>query len=324
MTAVHALVLGLTLLTLIFVALKKNITRASFMSSKSLKGKTALVTGGTSGIGLEIAKDFAKRGARVIVASHRRSEGLTAITQIATVDNTEVVFKQLDLSSLRSVREFAKEILQSESHLHILVNNAGVCVEDNFISKDGMNYVMQVNYYGHFLLTLLLLPLLKRSGRDKEPAKIINMSSMAHRLSLSDVNAYNNSNHWWSSYCNSKLCLVLFARQLHNYFSAYNFHVVVNCADPGIVNTAIFKSRGDSLAKIVIFLILLFSRSPQMGAQPVVRLAVDGFVSGEYWVSSGRVLASRRARDEKNIQRLWLQSLRLVRLSHSELQEIFA
>ncbi|XP_047516046.1 retinol dehydrogenase 13-like [Pieris napi] len=294
-------------------------------SNRRLEGKTALVTGGTSGLGLVIAKDFAKRGAKVIVACPFEEEGTNARKEIIEESGNEnVIFKHLDLSSLTSVREFAMEIKKTENRLDILVNNAGVGIPGDFLTKDGLNFIMQVNYYGHFLLTLLLLPLLKKTGTKSDPARIVNMSSLSHRYASSDVDNYNRAGYWCTirTYSNSKLCLVFFSKELTRRLSGTN--VVVNCSDPGYAATRIYKSTSKFLGFLAFSLVLLFANTAFQGAQTAIYLGVDESVkgSGEYYKNCKKIAAASKANNVSSIKKLWEQSTKLVKLSDEELREL--
>ncbi|CAG4936516.1 unnamed protein product [Colias eurytheme] len=315
------------LLVLISFSIYQKINNAVCKSKKRLDGKTVIVTGGTAGLGLVIAEDFASRGARVIVACPFEEEGINSRKEIIEKSgNQNVVYKYLDLSSLKSVREFAQDILNTETRLDILVNNAGVGVPGDFMTKDGMNFILQVNYYGHFLLTLLLLPLLRRTGTKDDPARIINMSSLAHRFASSDVENYNRTGHGLKLriYANSKLSLVLFARELARRLAGQN--VVINCADPGFAATRIYKSANELFGLIAYSLIRIFAKTAYEGAQTAIYLGVDdaGTVSGEYFANCKRIKADSKAYNENSVKKLWDQSMKLVQLNDDDLRDLIA
>ncbi|CAG4983905.1 unnamed protein product [Colias eurytheme] len=319
------LILISVLLALISLSVYQKINNALCKSKKRLDGKTVLVTGGTSGLGLIIAQDFATRGARVIVACPFEEEGINGRKEIIEKSgNQNVVYKYVDFSSLNTVREFAKDILNTETRLDILVNNAGVGIPGDFMTKDGMNFILQVNYYAHFLLTLLLLPLLRRTGTANDPARIINMSSITHRIASSNVDNYNKAGYWMKLriYANSKLCLILFARELARRLAGK--HVVVNCADPGFAATRIYRSGHELLGLIAIGLILLFAKTPFEGAQTAIYLGVDdaGTVNGEYFANCNQIKANSMAYNEKSVKKLWDQSMKLVQLNDNDLDDL--
>ena len=128
-----------------------------------MDGKTVIVTGANTGIGKETALDLAKRGARVIMACRDLKKGETALNDIVEKTGSKnVVLKQLDLASLKSIREFAEDINKNEPRLHVLVNNAGILGSSKrTMTGDGFEMTMGVNHLGHFLLTDLLLDLLR-------------------------------------------------------------------------------------------------------------------------------------------------------------------
>ncbi|XP_031716847.1 retinol dehydrogenase 11-like isoform X1 [Anarrhichthys ocellatus] len=147
-------------------------------SKASLEGKTVLITGGNTGIGKETAVDLAKRGARVILACRDMDRGNKAAEEVKKRSgNDNVIVKKLDLASLQSVRQLAKDVLASEGRLDVLINNAGVMSCPKWQTEDGFEMQFGVNHLGHFLLTNCLLDLLKKSASSR----IITVSSLAHQ-----------------------------------------------------------------------------------------------------------------------------------------------
>lgn len=310
------------MVVMILIRLYQKSTNGFCKSTKSLIGRTTLVTGGTTGMGLAIAMDFAHRGAKVIIACPYEDEGNYARALIVEkTRNEKVIFKLLDLSSLDSVRNFAADILRTENRLDILINNAGVGVPQDYITADGMSFIMQVNYFGHFLLTLLLLPLLRKSGRPNEPSRIVNTASILHRFGIMDFKHLNRTDHYymWQIYAKSKLCLVLFARELTKRLKGDN--VVINCVDPGAVGTRIFDSAGKLLGQILTFIFGSMFKSPWEGAQTALHVALDkraGEVSGEFFKNCQQTRAVSWAYSNKLAKRLWEKSVRLVKLDGEE------
>ncbi|XP_068231300.1 retinol dehydrogenase 11-like isoform X2 [Palaemon carinicauda] len=186
-------------------------------SKKSLDGKTAIVTGSSAGIGKETARDLARRGARVIVACRNVQRAQKVADDIfGTTGNGQVFVKQLDTSDLTSVRTFAKQIIDTEKELHILVNNAGIAAPSvKTLTSDGLEMTMATNHFGHFLLTNMLLDLLRKSA----PSRVINVSSQGHKccknLVVDDLNyekrPYPNI---LASYGQTKLANILFTVEL--------------------------------------------------------------------------------------------------------------
>ncbi|XP_022816758.1 retinol dehydrogenase 11-like [Spodoptera litura] len=320
-------VLLVVLSTFIIFALYQKTKNAICMSRKRLVGKTVIVTGGTAGMGLHIATDLARRGARVIVACPFEDEGTNARKHIVKVTgNDDVVYKHLDLGSLQSVRQFAADILKTEDRLDVLLNNAGVGIPGDFLTADGMNFIMQVNYYGTFLLTLLLIPLLKKTGKPGEASRIILTASVLHRIAKMEMENLNRTNYWNKirMYGNSKLCLVLFGKELAKRLKGSN--IVVNNIDPGLAGTRIYKSANTVLGNITILFLNLFFKTPWEGAQTTLHVTLDeeaGKVSGEYFINCKIGRPSKQACCDKTAKVLWEESVRLVKLTEDELQHCF-
>ncbi|CAN7944400.1 unnamed protein product [Ixodes hexagonus] len=135
-----------------------HISKGFCKSAQMLNGKTVIVTGANTGIGKETAKELARRKARVILACRNLDKAKEAAQEILEETQQPVIVKQLDLASLKSVREFAEDILRTESRLDVLINNAGISTYDEkaVLTEDGFEVCFQSNYIGHVLLTLLL------------------------------------------------------------------------------------------------------------------------------------------------------------------------
>ena len=309
-------------MSVLIVGLYQKNTNIICKSKMRLDGKTAIVTGGTSGMGLRIAMDFADRGARVIIACPFIDEGMNGKRIIIQKTcNEAVIFKLLDLSCNSSIRRFASDVLKTEARLDILINNAGVGTVGEFLTKDGLNFAMQVNYFGHFLLTLLLLPLLHKTGTDLEASRIVNTSSVLHHIGSVNFEKMNSLNSWYpiQLYANSKLCLILFTRELARRLKGSN--IVVNCVDPGAVGTSIFNCTGKYNGAILAFLFAVLFKTPWEGAQTAIHVSLDkkvGCISGELFKNCKLARAKQMAYDEGLAQRLWDESVKMVALSDDE------
>jgi len=187
--------------------------------SIDLTGKRHLVTGGNSGIGLATAAQLAKQGAEVVIACRRPEEGEKARKRIESRGTRgKVVVMRLDLSDLESVRGFVKEFTGRFDRLHGLVNNAGVMNTPAGKTREGFETQFGTNHLGHFLLTELLLGILKASA----PSRIVNLSSCFHdkamgregRIDFDDLNFERKKYDGWEAYAQSKLANLLHARQL--------------------------------------------------------------------------------------------------------------
>ncbi|CAB3234323.1 unnamed protein product [Arctia plantaginis] len=297
------LVVSLIIIFMLSIGLHEKSTNAICLSRRRLEGKTVIVTGGTAGIGLEIAKDLAHRGARVIIACPYEDEGIEARDQIIEeTENSDVIFKLLDLSNLESTRHFAEDILKTEMRLDILINNAGVGVPTDQYTKDGILFIMQVNYYGTFLLSLLLLPLLERTGKHGEPSRILVTTSLTHWLGGRVDIQKSNKNCFFSLlykvqlYSSSKLYLLYFSTDLTKRLKGCN--VVINNVDPGMVGTRIFYSANRVIGFILTLIGLMLFKTPWQGAQTTLHVALDR-TGGEK--SSNAICVSRKRLEGKTV-----------------------
>ena len=201
-------------------------------SKAKLTGKTVIITGANTGIGKETAIELAKRKAKVILACRNPDRGREAERDIRLKSGSEdVIYHHLDLASLSSVRQFAETILQEESHIDILINNAGIMACPQWKTEDGFEMQFGVNHLGHFLLTNLLLDRLK----EAPSARIINVTSSRYKLSgglnFDDLNNEEDYNPY-RTYCHSKLANILFTRSLVGRLEGTR--VTANCLHPGV------------------------------------------------------------------------------------------
>uniref|UniRef100_A0A665SXV7 Si:dkey-23o4.6 n=1 Tax=Echeneis naucrates TaxID=173247 RepID=A0A665SXV7_ECHNA len=196
------------------VVLRKWIAGGVCTCLVRLDGKTVLITGANTGIGKETSRELAQRGARVVMACRDLTRAERAAEEIRqTTGNGNVVIRHLDLASVYSVRQFAKDFLETEDRLDVLINNAGVMMCPKWLTEDGFETQLAVNHLGHFLLTNLLLPKLKSST----PSRVVNVSSIAHRGGRIDFDDLFFGRRLYSpldSYRQSKLANVLFSREL--------------------------------------------------------------------------------------------------------------
>lgn len=301
--------------TLRFFSSRLYIRRAKYTKNTRIVDKIVIITGANTGIGKENAIDHAKRGAKVYIACRDIKRGENALSDIRRISGSDKVhFLQLDLASLESIREFSKKFHENESHLHILINNAGVMACPKALTVDGFEMQLGTNHLGHFLLTNLLLDLLKASS----PSRIVNVSSEGHKLG--DI--YKKDLMWdksyskYKAYGQSKLANILFSRELAKKLEGTG--VTVNSCHPGVVQTELGRHMSESLRKYFIKPLLHpFFKTAWEGAQTQIRLAVDPElenVSGKYYKDCQEVTPSRNARSDEKAAWLWEKSVELVNL----------
>ncbi|XP_067000508.2 retinol dehydrogenase 11 isoform X2 [Anabrus simplex] len=306
-----------TIFVLVCIKIWYKATMGECRSKKRMNGKTVIVTGANSGIGKETARDLARRGARVILACRNLKLGKEAQDEIIeTTGNKNVVLYKLDLASLSSVREFARTVIKMESRLDVLVNNAGAGGLPNKKSVDGLQILMQVNHFGPFLLTILLLDLLKKSA----PSRIIMVSSLMHHFSTLKVDNlnYEKSFSGMMNYADSKLANILMANELARKLKGTG--VTSNSLHPGVVMTHLWRQL-PSLARVIKQIARIFFKTSLEGAQTSIYLAVSEDVegvSGKYFVDCKEAYMSRAARNEQLAKKVWEKSEELVSLKASE------
>lgn len=313
------MLLLLVLIVLISIKAYLIIFQGINKCSKHLVGKVVIVTGGNAGIGFETAKDLADRGARVIIACRNEGRGIKARDEIiAATENKDVHYRNLDLASLTSVRKFSDEINSTEKRIDILINNAGVIEANNLKTEDGLQLGMQINHFGPFLLTNLLLPKLRASA----PSRIINVSSMAYRMGVVDFQNLNLEKEtdatfsFMKLYANTKLCNIYMTVELDRTLKGTG--VTVNCLHPGTVHTSIVDNLGKPWIRYLLTFVFRFMiKTAWEGAQTSIYLAVSPEVkdlSGLYFNECKEEKLTKVARDIEIAKKLWEVSARLVKL----------
>uniref|UniRef100_A0A3Q2EE71 Retinol dehydrogenase 12, like n=1 Tax=Cyprinodon variegatus TaxID=28743 RepID=A0A3Q2EE71_CYPVA len=293
--------------------LLRNLFRAPWSSDVRLDGQTAVITGANSGIGKETAIDLAKRGARVILACRDMEKAQAAVTEIIESSGSDsVLCMKLDLSDSKSIREFAEAINKNEQKLNLLINNAGVMVCPYGKTADGFEMQIGVNHFGHFLLTYLLLDLIKRSA----PARIINVSSMAHSwgsINLEDINSEKSYNKN-KAYAQSKLANVLFTRSLAKRLEGTG--VTTYSLHPGVVRTDLWRHLS-APERFFINLAKPFTKDSTQGAQTTIYCAVEPSLekeSGGYYSDCAPANTSAAGKDEL-AEKLWELSCKMLSLT---------
>jgi len=260
-----------------------------------MENKTVLVTGGTDGIGRETTLQLARMGARVLVHGRDKEKGTRVINDINQNACKEKASLYIaDFSSLADVKRMAEKIKQEQTELHVLVNNAGNFYKERLLSTDDIEMTMAVNHFAPFLLTYLLLDLLKANA----PARIVNVASSSHKLigSVDFENLQGETNYdGFTAYSLSKLGNILFTQSLADKLTRTS--VTANALHPGVVNTKLLRKSYH-----------LDGMSVDKGAQTSVYLAsspsVEG-VSGKYYKNMQERPASDLSQGKKLQDAFW-------------------
>lgn len=259
--------------------------------------KIILITGGTSGIGKETVKGLASTGATVIFTARDREKGEEVKREIIKeTNNNNVEYLVCDLASFSSIRACAREFAERWDRLDILINNAGVLPQERQESKDSIELNLAVNFLAPFLLTNLLLPLLKKSA----PARIINVSSSMHKeggVQFDDLEGKKSFDKY-KAYAQSKLALLLFTKKLARDLEGSG--VTVNALHPGVVGTGMTMRNVRGMNPLAAFIFKRTIITPAQGAETSVYLATSPEVantSGEYFDKKKIVKSSPQSYD---------------------------
>src|SRR5579883_1919609 len=277
----------------------------------TMQGKICLVTGSSSGIGKVTARELARLGATVVMVCRNRAKGEAAQAEIkAATGNERVELILADLTSLADVRRAAAEFKERYTRLHVLIHNAGGVSSVRRVTPDGLEVTFVVNYLAPFLLTELLLDVLKASA----PARIVNVSSAAHQGGKIDFDDLQGEKGYsmWKAYGQAKLALILFTYELARRLEGSG--VTVNALHPGVIASDFGQGLG-KFSRVGWKLAAPFMTSVERGAQTTLYLAtspeVEG-ISGKYFANRKEVRSSRRSYDQAVRQRLWQVSEELV------------
>ncbi|XP_012278264.1 dehydrogenase/reductase SDR family member on chromosome X [Orussus abietinus] len=280
--------------------------------------KVVIVTGGSRGIGATIVKLLLKCDMEVIIACRNPAAGDMTIRQIreAGITKGRACVYELDNASFKSIRRFSEKIKENYTKIDILVNNAGIMFTPYSEMEDGFEQQWGVNYLSHFLLTSLLLPLLKAAGTKDEHARIVNISSCAHILGSINFEDVNCKNEFiaQAAYSQSKLAQVMFTKTLQELLKQENMYIDAYAVHPGIVNTDIFQH---SYVNKLQWLKRLLFKSPEQGATSVVFAIVDISIQdkgGLYFSNCREVAVNRKVFDPELRERLFQLSLKQTQL----------
>ncbi len=272
-----------------------------------MHNKTIIVTGANAGIGRITALELAKMGARVVMVCRDKERGAAAQQAIiAQTGNRQVDLLLADLSSQQAIRQLVKTIQQKYNRLDVLVNNAGAMFASRWVSVDGLEMTFALNHMNYFLLTTLLLDMLKASA----PSRIVNVSSDAHQGAQLNFADLQNEKRFmgFRVYGQSKLANIYFTYELARRLEGTG--VTVNALHPGFVATNFAKNNG-WLYRVGMFLMRPFAMNDQQGAATQIYLAsspeVEG-ITGKYFARKKAVASSNVSYDIAAAQKLWQAS----------------
>lgn len=274
-----------------------------------MEDKIVLITGVTSGIGKETARALAGFGATVVFTTRDELVGENTKDElIESSNNKKIDFLNCDLASFDSIRNCCKEFKSKYNKLHVLINNAAVWDFKRRESKDGIENIFATNYLGPFLMTNLLLDVLKKGS----PSRIINVTSGMHygTINFDDIE-FKQKFSGAKAYRQSKLGLILFTRLLAKKLEGTG--VVVNCVHPGMNKTNL--GRDASGFSRAIF--KLMGKDPKIGAETSIYLASSSDlenITGEYFAKKEIHKSSKESYDMNLAERLWDLSIRYVDL----------
>jgi NAD(P)-dependent dehydrogenase (short-subunit alcohol dehydrogenase family) len=288
---------------------------------ESQKDRIAIVTGANVGLGFETTRALAEKGMTVIMACRNEQKADAARSSIVKeFPEADLHVLALDLSDLSSVRKFAESFLKRFKQLDLLINNAGVMVPPYEKTVDGFELQMGANYFGHFLLTSLLLPLLEKS----EQPRIVNLSSIAHRsgqIYFDDLH-FEKRYSRIKAYGQSKLAMLMFAYELDRQLKANDYKTMSVAAHPGVSNTNLSRYIPKLLMTVVSPVFKRMTQSPIEGAQPQLYAALGAdIVGGDYTGPDGpremagnavKVDSMRHSKDEAVAKKLWDKSVSLT------------
>ncbi len=242
-------------------------------------GKTILITGGNSGIGLEAARVLSLKNANVILTARTAEKGKAAVETIKKQQPTATVsWMVLDLANIESIRDFSDAFHAKNTRLDKLINNAGVMYPaSREVTKQNFELQFGTNHLGHFALTALLLDILKATPNSR----ITTQSSIAHtmlrKIDFQDLN-WEKSYSRTKAYAQSKLANLLFTYELDRQLKKHGLDVIANAAHPGVTNTNLFKTSGfGSFTKFV-------TQRVELGTLPILRAATEPNLKGAEYV----------------------------------------
>ena len=278
-----------------------------------MKGKTVVITGGTSGIGEIAAEQLAQMGARIVLIARDKSRGEATLTRLfERAPGLVHSVHYADLARISEMKRVAAEIAHKEPRIDVLINNAGAMFSSRRLTADRLEYTFALNHMAYFVITEGL----RERLLDSAPARIVNTASAAHqgaRLDFGDLQSVKSFGAM-KAYGRSKLCNILFTRELAR--RLHGTGVTANCLHPGFVATRFGDESGGVISRFV-GLAKLFAISSKQGAETIIFLASSAAVTettGEYFYKCRPITPSHAARDDRDALLLWERSAGLAGL----------
>lgn len=271
---------------------------------KKMNGKICLITGATSGIGKETAKGLAELGATIVMVGRDREKGEEVKKEIIeTTGNKNIHLLIADLSLQKSIKNLAHSFKERFTHLDVLINNAGGIFGRRIITEEGIEYTFALNHIAYFLLTHLLLDILKK----RTPSRIINVASEGHRFHRIDFDNLQGEKGYSGlrAYDQSKLCNILFTYELARRLEGSG--ITVNCLHPGMVDSN-FGNTGPLWFRLLIKIGKVILITSERAARAVIYLASSSDVeriTGKYFIGRKPARSSRISYDVGIQKRLW-------------------
>ena len=289
-------------------------------------GRTAVITGGNSGIGFEAARVLATRGARLILGCRDRGKAHDAVTRIrAAATGADVRVVPLDLASLESVRAAAGQIRSTCERIDLVVNNAGVMMPPYGRTTDGFELQFGINHLGHFALTGLLIDRLAALPG----ARVVTVSSNNHsdgRINFDDLQSERGYRRM-AGYSQSKLANLMFTYELQRRLHAAGTPAIAAAAHPGLTRTDLARYLSPVMTALYVLIERPLAQRAAIGALGTLRAATDPAVRGGDYYGPGRwrgergypvrVSSSERSHDEGAQRRLWQESERLTGVGYA-------
>src|SRR5262245_7136281 len=272
-----------------------------------MRGKTVVITGGTSGIGEVAAEKLAKKGARIVLIARDKARGDATLTRLRKcAPGVAHSGYCADLTRPAEMRRVAAQIADQEPRIDVLINNAGALFARRRLTQDGLEFTFALNHMAYFVLTEWLRERLLASRH----ARIINTASAAHQDATLDFDDLQSARNYQAlkAYSRSKLCNILFTRELAR--RLHDTGVTANCLHPGFVATRFGDQSGGAIAHL-IGLAKFFAISPAQGAETIVYLASSpdvAKITGQYFYKCLPTTPSAAARDDRSALLLWQRS----------------